>query len=112
MSNPFEEILHRLDKIEGLIAEVKKTNFIDLNSDKWMSICELSEYLPGKPSLATIYNWTHRRKIPSHKMGKKLSFLKSEIDKWLQGNLKMTKEDIKQVASEFIKHNKKKGYSL
>ncbi|MCQ2608907.1 MAG: helix-turn-helix domain-containing protein [Bacteroidales bacterium] len=52
-------------------------------SDKWLSLSDLIEYLPDKTSRATVYGWVSQGTIPYHKYGKKLTFLKSEIDNWL-----------------------------
>ena len=56
------------------------------NSDnyaQWMNIKQLCEYLPDKPALQTVYEWVSKKLIPYHKKGKKLFFLKTEIDEWL-----------------------------
>src|SRR4051812_5631554 len=97
MQNPFEEIINRLTTIENLLA-VKINQQESPASDRWMSIKELSTYLPGKPSLPQIYNWTHRRIVPVHKMGRRLSFLKSEIDAWLMNNYQMTQKDLSRTV--------------
>jgi len=49
-----------------------------------MNMQELCEYIPDRPSRATVYGWVNTKSIPVHKGGKKLRFLKSEIDKWMQ----------------------------
>lgn len=54
-----------------------------LANDKWLSVEDLMEYLPDNTARATIYGWVAQEKIPYHKYGKKLTFLKSEIDTWL-----------------------------
>ena len=54
-----------------------------LANDKWLSVEDLIEYLPDNTARATIYGWVAQEKIPYHKYGKKLTFLKSEIDAWL-----------------------------
>ena len=46
-----------------------------------MSIEELSSYLHIPK--ATIYGWTHARKVPHFKIGKSLRFEKKKIDEWL-----------------------------
>lgn len=53
-------------------------------SDKWFDIDELCDYLPGKPTKATIYRWAKQGKLPAKKYGSRLAFLKSEIDQWLK----------------------------
>lgn len=59
-------------------------------SDRWFSLKDLQEYLPGRPAKATIYCWVHNRKVPHKKFGKRLAFLKSEIDSWLNGQNRKT----------------------
>jgi excisionase family DNA binding protein len=106
MHNPFEEIINRLTVIENLLTNQTFTQVKEVKVCDWMSIQELSDYLPGKPTLSQIYNWTHRRVIPAHKMGRRLSFLKSEIDLWLKNNYQMTQTEIDMTAEIFIKRNK------
>ena len=54
--------------------------------DQWLNLEELRNYLPDHPAEQTIYGWTSNHTIPFHKKGKKLQFLKSEIDKWLKAD--------------------------
>lgn len=61
-------------------------NLISNEEVKWFSLNELMEYLPAKPSAATIYGWVSKKTIPYHKCGRRLSFLKSEIDEWVFKN--------------------------
>lgn len=78
------------------------------DSDKWMTLSQLCNYLPDKPSQATVYVWTSKRTIPSHKSGKKLRFLKSEIDFWLrQGRRKSLVELQAEAESDLIRSKKK-----
>jgi excisionase family DNA binding protein len=65
------------------------------NVDHWFDINDLCEYLPGKPSKATIYAYIAANNIPFHKGAKKLRFLKSEIDDWL----KQSKKSITQPSN-------------
>lgn len=51
---------------------------------QWMNLSELRNYLPDRPAISTVYTWAHQRRIPFHKGGKKLRFLKPEIDEWLK----------------------------
>ena len=70
------------------LQDVLQKNFLQniLSDDKWLSINDLIEYLPDNTARATIYGWVSQGLIPYHKYGKKLTFLKSEIDKWLYFN--------------------------
>jgi excisionase family DNA binding protein len=49
----------------------------------WFDLAEFCNYHPDKPSKNTVYAWVNAGTIPVHKGGKKLRFLKSEIDEWL-----------------------------
>jgi len=73
------QIQEKLNHVEHLI-----TNLNQFEPDRWFSIEELSEYLPGKPAKATIYRYVQNRNIPFKKYGKRLAFLKSDIDHWLK----------------------------
>lgn len=65
--------------------------------DQWFDIDQLCSYHPDKPKKPTIYAWIGSRSIPHHKSGKKLRFLKSEIDAWLKTGKKKT---IVQINAE------------
>ncbi len=50
-------------------------------SSELFGIDELSQYL--KVPKATIYSWTHQKRIPHMKLGRVLRFDRAEIDGWL-----------------------------
>lgn len=54
---------------------------IPLNK-KLVKIEELASYLDTP--VATLYTWTHQRKIPHVKMGRSLRFDLVEIDQWIE----------------------------
>lgn len=68
--------------IKEVLIELKE--FKQIETDVWFDLRELCEYHPDKPSKATVYGWVNSKNIPVHKGGKKLRFLKSEIDNWLK----------------------------
>ena len=59
-------------------------------TDRWLNLTELCTYHPDKPQKPTVYGWVNAKIIPVHKGGKKLRFLKSEIDTWLKKGKKKT----------------------
>lgn len=100
------EVVSLKELITGKFAATTTT----IAEDRWMSLDELCEYLPDKPSKATVYGWVNVRKIPYHKRTKKLAFLKSEIDKWMQDARRKTAEELRE---ESIKsHGYRKGGAL
>lgn len=70
------------------------------NGDSWMTIDDLSTYLPDKPAVQTIYAWVNQKLIPCNKVGKRLYFLKSDIDQWLKEGRRKTAAEIAIEASE------------
>lgn len=77
-------------------------------SDQWFDLNELINYLPDKPAKATVYSWVSSSLIPNHKGGKKLRFLKSEIDAWMKEGRRKT---ISETAAEADQYLNKKGAS-
>jgi excisionase family DNA binding protein len=98
-----------------LINEVKELKFLlqtskhaDVEpSDRWFNLQELCDYLPDRPARQTVYGWTAQRLIPFHKKGKKLQFLKSEVDAWLKADKRKTATELQAEAIQFI--NAKRG---
>lgn len=72
-------------------------------TDRWLDIKELSEYLPDKLSVPTLYGKVHTRTIPYHKKSKKLYFLKSEIDSWLKDGRNKTSYEVAEDAKQWLK---------
>lgn len=106
MSNPFEALEIRLHNIEVLLLDIKYSTPapIEPNTDKWFDLVELCNYHPDKPKPQTVYGWVFSGKIPVNKGGKKLRFLKSEIDEWLKEGRKMTVAESSLKAEQYLKN--------
>ena len=105
MENPFESIIERLDRIENalnLIINGKKNDNVPFG-DHLMNIQEVANYL--SLSVATIYGKCHSNDIPRIKKGKRLYFLKSDIDAWLAESKQKTNDDIQKMALDYIIKN-------
>ena len=92
-----EEVSGLKDLINTLIHRTPAEN-----ADQWMNIDQLRAYHPDRPARSTIYDWVCQNRIPVHKDGKKLRFLRSEIDQWLSGGRIKTKDEIEAEAAEHI----------
>jgi excisionase family DNA binding protein len=75
-------------------------------TDRWFDLNELCEYHPDKPCKPTVYGWVNAGIIPVHKGGKKLRFLKSEIDSWLKQGRKKTLAETAGEAEQYCKTKK------
>ena len=96
------KLFDKVSKIELLLTN-QLTGNRTTETDCWFTIAELCDDLPGKPAKATIYGKVQRREIPHKKFGKRLAFLKSEIDLWLKNHSRQTNEEIKEEAEKEIK---------
>lgn len=85
-----------------------KSNSPTIETEQWFNLNQLCEYLPDKPAKATVYSWVHNGLIPHHKGAKRLRFLKSEIDLFLQQGKQKTNAEISADADNYIKSKNKK----
>jgi len=100
----FTHLTNEVSEIKRLLLE--KSNEQPTETDRWFDLNELCNYHPDKPSKPTVYGWVNAGIIPVHKGGKKLRFLKSEIDNWLRQGRKRT---LAETASEADTYLKMKG---
>lgn len=112
--NPFKALDERLSNIENVLIDLSiksKPTSTPEPTERWFNLNELCEYLPDKPTKATVYGWVSAKKIPHHKGGKKLRFLKSEIDRFLKQGKKQTIAEIEQDVEKLLTPKKaKNGY--
>ena len=88
LSIRFIQLCDKIDNIERFITEKHNQ---EPAPDRWFNLTELCEYLPDKPAFPTIYGKVHNKTIPHNKTGKRLRFLKSDIDIWLKnGHVKVS----------------------
>lgn len=98
-------LLAKMDIMEGMIKTLQTPTTPTIQTDTWFDIHELSRYLPDKPAITTIYTWVADRKVPFSKNGKKLVFLKYDIDQWLKSGRTATKaQEQEQLRAEALKH--------
>jgi len=98
-------LTEEVSEIKSLLLQ--QANAKPSETDCWFNLDELCEYLPDRPSKQTVYDWVHDRLIPVHKGPKKLRFLKSEIDAWLQQGRKKTHAELQEESIQFLKPKKR-----
>ncbi len=85
----FEDMPRLLGEIYDILSELKGgVNPGAGNSpdkDSWLNLTEFCNYHPGKPAKSTVYQWISKGLVPVNKRGKRLYFLKSQVDEWLIG---------------------------
>lgn len=72
-------IMQKIDAIDRKITSAPREEDLP---DTLMTPQQLHGYLDDHPTIATIYTWSCRGRIPSQKQGKALLFSKKEIDIW------------------------------
>ena len=94
-----------MDKLNELTSKVDSINnqSAQPQTDQWMNLKELCEYLPNHPAEQTGYGWTSCHQIPFHKRGKRIMFLKSEIDTWLHDGKIKSQKELEAEAALFLK---------
>ena len=104
MENPFEIILQKLENIEKVLEELKNRQ-TENPSDKFdiLSTSDVADYI--KLTVSSVYGLVHYNKIPYCKKGKKLYFIKSDIDKWILEGSNKTTSDLTRLADEYLMRN-------
>ena len=83
-TSKIEGILQRIErKIDSLQKQVDELKPQVSSDAAWLTIKELSEYIPTNPSESTIRRMVRAQVIPYSRAGKRLLFQKSDIDNWL-----------------------------
>lgn len=79
----------------------RKLNEIKVTHKSIMSVNDLAIYLDLSP--AYIRKMTHNKEVPHYKPnGKKLYFLKEDIDDWILSSRVMTSEEISKEARKRV----------
>jgi len=100
MNNPFETIDARLSNIESLLLDLKypENNPNHPEPDQFMNLDQTCKML--NLAKQTVYSLVSRRQIPHTKKGKRLYFLKSEIDAWLSQGRRKTVEELQDEGPD------------
>lgn len=80
--------------------------------EQWLNLDELRAYLPSHPAEQTVYGWTSTHQIPFHKRGRRIMFLKSEIDAWIHRGKIKSQEELRSEAEVHIQSNRQYSPSL
>lgn len=98
----FMYLLDEVKELKKLLLQ--KNHEPEQTNEHWFDLKELCNYHPDKPKPATVYGWVFAGAIPVHKSGKKLRFLKFEIDEWLKLGRKATVGETALRAEQYLKN--------
>lgn len=106
MANLLEDNKILSAKIDALNRKIS-ASVGNKDDDQRMDVTEAQKYIPGHPAVQTIYGWTSNNMIPYHKVGKRIYFVKSELDAWLSKEQHKSQEDLQKEAEEYVNNRKK-----
>ncbi|MBQ0732969.1 helix-turn-helix domain-containing protein [Aquimarina celericrescens] len=106
LPNSVKILTEEVSEVKRLLIEIQDQGSFK-NTNTWFDLPELCKYLPEKPAQPTVYGWVSKKSVPFHKRGKKLYFLKSEIDEWLKQGRKKTVSEIEAETDNYLSKHKK-----
>ena len=104
MNNPFEVIDARLSNIEDLLLDIKLGPLPVESTDQdeqLLNIQQAAKFL--HLSVPTMYSKVHRNELPYMKRGKRLYFSKTELMAYIKEGRKLTNDELKEQAHEYLK---------
>ena len=107
MANLLEDNKILSAKIDALNRKISASVGNSKDNDQRMDVTEAQKYIPGHPAVQTIYGWTSNNMIPYHKVGKRIYFVKSELDAWLSKEQHKSQEDLRKEAEEYVNNRRK-----
>lgn len=99
-------VIDKLIQLDMKIDNLTSTSQLP-PAEQWMNLKELCEYLPSHPAEQTVYGWTSCHLIPFHKKGKRIMFLKSEINLWLRESKMKSSYELEKDAKQFVQSKKR-----
>ncbi|MBR6863848.1 MAG: helix-turn-helix domain-containing protein [Bacteroidales bacterium] len=99
---------HMPSILSFLVKEVRELKALIMKGqeeepeDVWMDINALCAYHPSHPTKKTVYDWVTHKRIPYHKDGHRLRFLRSEIDEWLMRGFHQTECETYEDAIGYV----------
>ena len=96
-------------KLDAINRKLSASMGNNRDEDERMDVTEAQKYIPGHPAVQTIYGWTSNNMIPYHKVGKRIYFLKSELDAWLSKEQHKSKDDLREEAEEYVNNHRRES---
>ena len=94
-------------KLDAINRKLSASMGNNRDENERMDVTEAQKYIPGHPAIQTIYGWTSNNMIPYHKVGKRIYFLKSELDAWLSKEQHKSKDDLREEAEEYVNSHRR-----
>lgn len=94
------ELTKKVDELYKVIKNVQPQEAVD----QYLTVDETAKFL--NLSVPTIYSKVSKRELPYSKRGKRLYFLKSDLEDYLKGGRVKTVQEIESEADRFLTNKK------
>ena len=94
-------LVEKVDRLESLLEKQQQAPVPEPTST-WLDVKELQAFLPDHPAAPTVYGWIRNGLIPYYKKDKKLSFKRSEIEKWMNSGRQDTDAEMAAAAEDYV----------
>ncbi len=102
-----QNLTNEVSELKSLLLD-KQEQPTNEQAEKWLDLNELIQYDPEKRTKPTWYSKISRNEVPHYKRGKKIYFLKSEIDEWLKEGKCKSNSELEKEAEAYLLTNKKR----
>ena len=89
-----------IEAINQLLTTKNVPGITSPQNSENMSVTEAAAYL--NMSVSTLYKGTAGKTLPHHKVGKKLVFVKTELDDYLKNHRILTDEEMAEQAEQYV----------
>ena len=109
----FDQLPQAVTTLSQEVREIKKLlldsqeRHTSEQPEQWLDLNDLIKYDPEKRTKPTWYSKISKGEVPYHKRGKKVYFLKSEIDDWLKAGKCKSNAEIDAEAEAYLMSTKK-----
>src|SRR5690606_5340144 len=100
------QLIKEFSELKRLLIEKQEQPTTE-QPEQWLDLNDLIQYDPEKRTKPTWYSKISRNEVPHYKRGKKVYFLKSEIDEWLKKGKRKSNAEIEAEAEAYLLNNKK-----
>ena len=107
MANLLEDNKILSAKLDAINKKISASAGNNKDDDQRMDVAEAQKYIPGHPAVQTIYGWTSNNMIPYHKVGKRIYFVKSELDAWLSKEQHKSQDDLQLEAENYVNSHRR-----
>ena len=104
LTEGFNHLQSEVRLLRELLSSLMTTKRINTTEDQeWLTLEQLTEYIPGRPSIPTLRRWIKQEGLPGQKIKRKLVFQKSTVDEWLKSRTVKADNVLEKKADDYLR---------